>query len=411
MQWCLQALAAEGRSAVGGGGPHPGPSAQGQVQQPVAAGSSGRAASAAAPGTPAGAFAWLIRCFVALLAWLGLAAGQAGASKRSRKRRAKAPTTAAGGEAAEDVGEGPDKVGESGAVAAAARQKPVVAAPAAPATPAAPPAAKVAAAGGAATKPSPVRAAPVASPQPASTTAADQVPAAPAPPARAAAPSPAAKPPTVPASPAAGGPTAAAAGAGAAGPSIKCDADWQRGMFVLREVKAHADVVSSVVLAGDVAVSCGYDASIKVRAGFKPRMHAGGARPHTHPRAACTSGPPLGGGNLGQQPRSHCCALLRAGRAAAVCHQPPAAVNRRHARSCAMQVWSWARGPVPSLECARTLVGHQGHVEALAADASTRRLASTGRDSTLKVPTSGGTTRQSMQMPMSISYVCMSASA
>ncbi|GLI67289.1 hypothetical protein VaNZ11_011474, partial [Volvox africanus] len=101
-------------------------------------------------------------------------------------------------------------------------------------------------------------------------------------------------------------------------PMIKFDADWNRGKFVMQSLATgHADVVSAVALAGDVAVSAGYDGAVKL----------------WHWPAPGTAG----------------------------------------------------GGVVPRLAAPRALVGHTGRVEALAAHADSRRLATSGRDSMLKV--------------------------
>lgn len=50
-------------------------------------------------------------------------------------------------------------------------------------------------------------------------------------------------------------------------PAIKYDADWGRGKFVMQSIPfAHGDLVAAVALAGDIAVSAGYDGAVKVRA-------------------------------------------------------------------------------------------------------------------------------------------------
>ncbi|GIL54917.1 hypothetical protein Vafri_10619 [Volvox africanus] len=101
-------------------------------------------------------------------------------------------------------------------------------------------------------------------------------------------------------------------------PMIKYDADWNRGKFVMQALATgHADVVAAVALAGDVAVSAGYDGAVKL----------------WHWPAPGTAG----------------------------------------------------GGVVPRLAAPRALVGHTGRVEALAAHADSRRLATSGRDSMLKV--------------------------
>ena len=49
------------------------------------------------------------------------------------------------------------------------------------------------------------------------------------------------------------------------GPASECDRDWQRGRFHVSVVQqAHGDVVSCLALAGDLAVSGGYDGAVKV---------------------------------------------------------------------------------------------------------------------------------------------------
>ncbi|GIL82896.1 hypothetical protein Vretifemale_11800 [Volvox reticuliferus] len=114
-------------------------------------------------------------------------------------------------------------------------------------------------------------------------------------------------PPAAPATPVAAPP-----------PMIKYDSDWNRGKFVMQSLPTgHADTVSAVALAGDIAVSAGYDGAVKLWHWTAPGAAGGGV--------------------------------------------------------------------IPRLTVTRALVGHTGRVEALAAHAESRRLATSGRDSTLKV--------------------------
>ncbi|GLC67256.1 SCF-dependent proteasomal ubiquitin-dependent protein catabolic process [Pleodorina starrii] len=316
---------------------------------PAAAGK-GPAKTGAAKSTGGGSkaaqqslFAWLLSRLVALLVMLGLMRAT-GTNKKKRKSKAAGATTTAGQKAAaatEEVKAPPATPAKVAADTAAAAPK-----AAAPVVPAASkqqqqqqqqPAAKPAPAGGSATpakKPAEVAPAKVvpaaaAAGKAASTAAAT----APAPPAAAAAAVATPPPPATPEPKAA----AAAAAAAAEGkpkpaepppapatpaapppPAIKYDADWGRGKFVMQSLPtAHADVVAAVALAGDIAVSAGYDGAVKLWHWPTPGSQGGGV--------------------------------------------------------------------APRLAVSRVLVGHSGRVEALAAHAGGRRLATSGRDSSLKV--------------------------
>ncbi|GLC34457.1 SCF-dependent proteasomal ubiquitin-dependent protein catabolic process [Pleodorina starrii] len=315
---------------------------------PAAAGK-GPAKTGAAKSTGGGSkaaqqslFAWLLSRLVALLVMLGLMRAT-GTNKKKRKSKAAGATTTAGQKAAAATEEvkappaTPAKVAADTAAAAPKAAAPVVPAASKQQQQQQQPAAKPAPAGGSATpakKPAEVAPAKVvpaaaAAGKAASTAAAT----APAPPAAAAAAVATPPPPATPEPKAA----AAAAAAAAEGkpkpaepppapatpaapppPAIKYDADWGRGKFVMQSLPtAHADVVAAVALAGDIAVSAGYDGAVKLWHWPTPGSQGGGV--------------------------------------------------------------------APRLAVSRVLVGHSGRVEALAAHAGGRRLATSGRDSSLKI--------------------------
>ncbi|PNW81290.1 hypothetical protein CHLRE_07g349850v5 [Chlamydomonas reinhardtii] len=310
-----------------------------------AAGASGKA-SAAKGGAAGGGgsavvqqslFAWLYAQLVAVLVMLGLM--KAAGGKRKKKNKAAAAAAAAPAPApAAAAAAAPKPVadvkpaapapatpaGKSASAAAAAAAAASTAAKKADPAPAATPAAKKAADAAAAA----AAAKPAATPEP-SKPAAKAVAAAaatPLPGAGKGEAAPAAAAPATP--PPAPKPEPPPTPAGPPPPVVKCDKDWAHGKFVMQSLPAaHADVVAAVAVAGDVAVSAGYDGAVKL--------------------------------------------------------------------------WSWplpgsaGGGVVPRLRLLRHLVGHSGRVEALAAapaggggggvGGGMRLLASSGRDSTLKL--------------------------